>query len=112
VDWETLFRGSDAEQCYESFLEVYRNVCEKFVPMRKAKNLRSPLWINKDLKKLIRLKHSLWYKSKSMSSKADMSCKTVLRNRYEEVSKSLKKEIRKSVSEFESKLAKSSVKNP
>ena len=67
--------------------------------------------MNADLKKLIKEKHCLWFKFKSVSHK-NAGDRTELQEQYRAVSKELKTDIKREVIGFKSNLAKNSKTDP
>ena len=107
-NWQKSFKGLNAAECYKIFLQEYGNACEIFVPLRKPSSSREPLWSNPEIKRLIRLKHKLWYRIKSSSSLND----TEFKENYKSTCKLVKKMLTRARIDFESKLVRSAKTEP
>ena len=62
IKWNSVLSSLDAHISYEYFLEEYYKACESYVPLRKLRTSNDPLWMNTNLKNLIKEKHRLWFK--------------------------------------------------
>ena len=61
VEWETLSE-LPVQSMFDTFLSIYENACERFMPKRRAKRRRKPPWFSPEMKSLKKCKKSAWYK--------------------------------------------------
>ena len=54
VDWDKVFSDKAVDDCYTTFLEVYNNLCEKYVPLRIARKPRLAPWLSPVAARLLR----------------------------------------------------------
>jgi hypothetical protein len=109
INWVEFFGEENVGLCYKKFLELYDNVCEKFVPKIRSDNKRKtrPRWLSRELRAMIRVKSDLWHAFVSSGRKSEE-----INNKYKQQSKLVRSSISSSISKFEFELAKNSVKNP
>ena len=62
------FDGSDVDQCWESWRDLFLNAVESIIPKIKLKDARSPGWIDDEIIKLSRKKRGLFKKAKHSNS--------------------------------------------
>ena len=95
--------------CYEESLLKFTTVLDelqtKFVPLKQRRSSNKPLWMNRNLIRIIRKKRRLW---KVYSSSKDYQNYLA----YKSVEKSMQRKVRAAKRKFERKLAKSVKKNP
>ena len=62
-NWVELLGNKSTEEAYSKFLEVYRNACFEFIPLRRVTGRFSlkPKWMSRDLVALIKKKKNLWH---------------------------------------------------
>ena len=69
-DWEHAFHDSDVNNCYDKFLNVYEDACNKFIRVTKFKVTYKPCkWMNNDIKNKIEAKNKLWFRCRSSGFK-------------------------------------------
>ena len=74
IDWDILFHGLCATDCWNSFLGKVNYVISNFVPVRKRqRKSQRPPWMSKDLFREIRKKRKLWRRYKLSSSNDDLT---------------------------------------
>ncbi|XP_065654833.1 uncharacterized protein LOC136081446 [Hydra vulgaris] len=101
VDWSSIFKDLNVEQCYQLWLNKYNKCCLQFIPrMPNKPSPKKQLWMTKELLSLIRLKKSLW--ARNFSSKWKI---TSLVGKYRETRKFVKKLSHSSLKSFEIALA-------
>ena len=105
IYWEKLLLNRNLDTFNDHFVEIYHEMCNKFIPPRKNNNRQVP-WMNSELKSLINEKHRLWYRYKSSRSAEH------LHEEYRRFSAKVRKEIKLSVTRYESKLAAKSKRDP
>ena len=106
-NWTTLFTGKCINDSYDIFINLYKSACENFIPKLsdRARKKYSP-WINKDIRGMLQLKKSLFYRN--VASKWNFP---ILVKEYMTIKKKLKKSIKSAILQYEHKLA-SDKKNP
>ncbi|CAF1159097.1 unnamed protein product, partial [Brachionus calyciflorus] len=98
------------DEMYELFLRVVRCACELYVPKRSNFPARKnqPIWMDGEIKKLIRDKYKLW--KKVVCGKRNERGLNL--ERFKATKSRLKRKVRESVRNYETKLAKESKSNP
>ncbi|XP_065639658.1 uncharacterized protein LOC136072380 [Hydra vulgaris] len=93
-NWSHEFTGLNVDQCYESFIRTIEYGCKDFIPSfnQKTTESKKSLWMNKELKHEIRLKH--------------------LKEEYKLKNKLVKKLVKITIQKYENKIATESKKNP
>ena len=109
INWVEFFGEENVGFCYKKFLELYNNVCEKFVPKIRLDNKRKtrPPWLSRELRAMIRVKSDIWHAFVSSGRKSEE-----INKKYKQQCKLVRSSISSSISKFEIELAKNSVKNP
>lgn len=101
-NWEKEFQDLDANECYKKWLKIYNLGCDKFIPRLKLKyNKKSSPWMSNDLRKMVKLKKSLWYNCRHSGFKQNQ-----LVEEYKSLNKSVKKKVVQDIKAFELNLAK------
>ena len=96
---------------YNSFLEKYKTLTTKYVPVAKSstkfsEKRTSPLWFTTELKKLTVEKNSLWHKVIISPKNFELEFA------YKQLSKAVDKKTIECIKEFEKELAMNAKKNP
>jgi hypothetical protein len=107
-NWEKEFQDLDANECYKKWLKVYHLGCDKLIPRLKLKYYKkhSP-WMSNDLREIVKLKKSLWYKCRHSGFKQYQNVEE-----YKSLNKTVKKKVARDIKAFELNLAKNSKNNP
>ncbi|XP_065654875.1 uncharacterized protein LOC136081485 [Hydra vulgaris] len=104
-DWESLFGKISINECYEIFLNIYSELCNKYIPKKTIyfnNKLQTRPWIDREAKKAIRNKTSLWHKLLSNGFKCDK-----LKVQYFLTNKTIKNLVKSKRINYEKKIAES-----
>ena len=113
VDWASEFENMSGTQSMEKFYSVLDGEVDKFVPKKMRRKGNKPLWMNKNILRMIRKKRRLWRSySTEERSKRDFASFQAFKNIQNEVQKAVKKAVKKAKRKLERSLAKNSKKNP
>ncbi len=97
IDWLSEFGQGNVNQCYEIFLIKYQLACEKFIPLKKHRQVNTRhKWLNKNIRIKSKWKNKLWFRLRASGYK-----KKELLYEYNKFKKELSKEITKSIWNFE-----------
>ena len=109
IDWVSELQGKSALASWEYVKEVIDRETEQCVPKKKRRKGTRPLWMTRNVMRLIRKKRRVWrwYTSSSYSRK---DCEEF--QAYKKVQDQVKKAVRLAKRNFERKLAKDAKKNP
>ena len=88
VDWKRIMESLNRHDCWDKFKSEINRVTERYVPLKCVKKPGRPRWITREILRLLRQKREAWRKYKK-----EMSLKN--RDEYEELSKRVKKSIKK-----------------
>ena len=105
VNWEREFLNLDASQAWNKFKEILDLYTSKYIPMKKAKSRKRPLWMTRNAMRIIRKKSKLWKKYKESREYSDYL-------NYKMSERESKKEISKIKRDFEKKLVMDIKSNP
>ena len=102
------FDGSDVDQCWESWRDLFLNAVESIIPKIKLKDARSPRWIDGEIIKLSRKKRRLFKKAKHSNSVVHWDnyrsirkeIKTVTKRKYREFLKDLQADLKDNPKKF------------
>lgn len=103
IDWVNKFNNQDINHCYQLFLNIYTNACDKFIPKIKINanpKYKSP-WMTNDLLLLIKSKKHLFFKNVASKWKVPE-----LVAEFKTCRSLVKSSIKKRVAEFELELVK------
>ncbi len=66
LNWQLMFNGQSADQCYSLFLDYYKSACDLFMPVKKTnpKHTRCK-WMNSELKHFLKSKNKLWFRCRA-----------------------------------------------
>ena len=106
VDWQVEFGEKSGKECMEVFYNVLDREIEKHVPMKLRRAGQKPIWMSKNIMRLIRKKKRLW-RWYSQDGGKDYASFEAFRN----VQKEVKKAVRQAKKKLERKLAKEAKKN-
>ena len=100
-NWTALSAGKCINDSYDIFINLYKSACENFIPKLsdRARKKYSP-WINKDIRGMLQLKKSLFYRN--VASKWNFP---ILVKEYMTIKKKLKMSIKSAILQYEHKLA-------
>lgn len=101
IDWQTIIPSSSIDEAYDSFCNIYNNLCEKYVPStRPQDSTRGQPWMTRELYKLGKLKAKLWHDNKLSSWQSASKVRT-----YRRISRRLDKLTRSAIVSHERQLA-------
>ena len=105
VDWESRFRGFNAEESWKKFKDKVSSSVDACIPKKKRRNGSKPLWMQRNVMRVIRKKRRLWkHYCDSREYQSYLA--------YKRVQNEAKKLVTKAKKEFEKKLAADAKKNP
>ena len=109
VDWEEEFKDKEGKECMDLFYSVIQRVKYECVPKKLRRAGSRPIWMNKNIPRLIRKKKRLWkaYSSQDYYQRDYQSFQT-----YKKVQNDVKKAVKLAKKKFEKSLAKGAKKNP
>ena len=105
IEWEKELDGLGTEESWKLFklkLEVAQRDC---VPLKKRRNVHRPLWMKRNVMRVIRKKRRLWRTYRETSDYNEYKA-------YKAIEKEVKNAVRNAKNSFEKKLAKNAKKNP
>ena len=109
TDWNIVGEGKSGTEEWESFKEILEKAVEECVPMKKRRRGNRPLWMTKNVMRLIRKKRRMWkHYSSSPTTKSDYSQFEA----YKAVQKEVRNAVKNAKKNFEKKLAKDAKKKP
>ena len=103
TEWSRL-NDLNCDEQWKFFTNVLYQGYEKYVPMQKSKYKNKPVWLNNKCMRIIKKKYFLYKRYKESELHYDYQ-------KYIEIRNKTKREIRKSVKEYERKISKESKKN-
>ncbi|XP_047141054.1 uncharacterized protein LOC124816078 [Hydra vulgaris] len=107
-DWRINFENRNVNECYDAFLKYYNIACDKYVKIKYVKtNYKSCNWISLPLKIKMKSKNKLWFKC--------LACgfsNAKLVEEYKQSKITYKRLLKKTVKEYELKLAINAKHNP
>ena len=87
INWDTILIYKGTQQSWDCVKEVLDKVVEDHVPIRSVKNGGKPIWLNKNVMRIIRKKRKLW---KSYTNSRDHEDYLAYKNVKGSVKKSIK----------------------
>ena len=105
IDWNTEIANLSAEDSWCIFKRKLAKSIEACIPLKTRRTSNRPLWMNRNIMRLIRKKRRLWNWYKKTKDHAEYQA-------YLSVQKSVTKVIRSAKRKLERKLAKNVKKNP
>ena len=105
IDWKTDLEELDAVHSWNKFKGTVSSTVDSCVPKKKRRNNSKPLWMQRNVMRVIRKKRRLW---KRYSTTQDYQSYLA----YKKVQNEATSAIRKAKREFEKKLADNAKKNP
>ena len=106
IDWLEVFGEKSGKDCMDVVYKVLESETENHVPMKLRRNAQKPIWMNKNILRLIRKKKRLW-RWYSTDGKKDYASFQAYRN----VQKEVKNAVKQAKKKLERKLAKEAKKN-
>src|SRR6266536_4281130 len=97
-DWECRLRGMDMEEMWKEFLTKFLECRDKFVPERKEKKRKGPLWMKPKILRKIKQRGRAWKKY------ADLP-QYDLKEKYRKIRNIITAEIKSAKREYENKVA-------
>ena len=109
VDWEDEFKDKKGEECMDLFYSVIQRVTDECIPKKLRRAGSRPIWMNKNILRLIRKKKRLWkaYSSQDFYQRDYQSFQA-----YKKVQNDVKKAVKLAKRKFEKSWAKGAKKNP
>ena len=106
VDWREEFGESNGADCMNIFYKTLDREMDKFIPKKLRRADQKPIWMNKNILRLIRKKKRLWQWYMRDGGKDYASFQA-----YRDIQKEVKKEVKQAKKKLERKLAKEAKKN-
>ena len=105
IDWSSTFSSLNTQQCWNFFKETISQGVELFVPKVRRIDKNKPIWMTKNVLKLIRRKLQLWkaYKNNRTNDNFD---------KFKVAEKQAKKAVRSAKRSFEKKLSRNGNRKP
>ena len=108
INWVQVFADKNVRECYEKFMAIYENACEKFIPkLHERRRKFQPPWLDKELRNMLRVKRGLWHKFISTGRKS-----SEVHRKYKDQCKLVRVKMNSKISSFEYNLARNSINNP
>ena len=108
IDWDKELEGKDAIASWDFVKEVIDRETESCVPKKRRRTGCRPLWMTRNVMRLIRKKRRVWrwYTTSAYSSRDHAEFQA-----YKKIQDQVKKDVRLAKRKFERKLAKDAKKN-
>ena len=103
MDWDLAFQNMSGPEQWQVFKEKLNSVIDSNVPKKIRRKGNKPLWMKRNVLRLIRKKRRLW---KHYSSHKDCSKDYAQFEAYKQVQNDVRKAVRKAKKDFEKKNAK------
>ena len=103
IDWEAEFLGRSGPEQWVLFKERLKQTIDSNVPMKVRRKGNKPLWMKRNVLRLIRKKRRLW---KHYSSSKDCQKDFAQLEAYKKVQNDVRKAVKRAKRDFERKLAK------
>ena len=107
IDWDVELEGLSGVEAWDTFNEIIRRETEKCVPLMRRRQGSRPLWMTKNVMRIIRKKRRLWKGYAGKWGKHDYESFQA----FKKVQQEVKKEVRNAKRNYERKLAKNRKKN-
>ena len=105
IEWESYFGDSNTEESWQSFKAKVSTLIEECIPKKLRRNNSKPLWMQRNVMRVIRRKRRLW---KHYTLSQDYQSYLA----YQRVQKTAKSIVKKAKKNFERKLAANAKKIP
>lgn len=106
VNWAEEFGDSNGADCMDTIYRVLDREMKRFVPNKTRRANQKPIWMNKNILRLIRKKKRLWQWYTRDGGKDYASFQA-----YRNIQQEVKREVRQAKKKLERKLAKNAKKN-
>ena len=100
IDWHSILSALSPDDAWLVFRDKVNEVVKTFVPFRKCRNSRRPVWLTRDVLRAIRKKRKLWRQFKLTNNDDDYA-------RFKNQESMTKTQIREAKVLFEKRLARS-----
>ena len=109
VDWDKELRDLSGTEAMDRFYEVLDKEVQRFVPKKLRRKGSKPLWMNRNIMRMIRRKRRLWrsYSTEQRTRKDFASFQA-----FKKVQKEVEKAVKAAKRKLERSLAKNSKRNP
>ena len=108
VEWDEELEGMDGTQAMDKFYMVLDREVKKFVPKKLRRKSSRPMWMNKNILRMIRKKRRLWRSyTTDERTKKDYASFTA----FKKVQKEVEKAVKNAKKKLERNLAKNAQKN-
>ena len=107
IDWDVELEGLGGVEAWDTFKEIISRETEKCVPLMKRRQGSKPLWMTKNVMRIIRKKRRIWKGYAGKWGKHDYENFEA----FKKVQQEVKKEVRNAKKNYERKLAKNRKKN-
>ena len=104
VDWEEQMGVRDTLESWDLFEEILNSATEECVPKKRRRTRNKPIWMTKNVMRIIRKKRRLWNSYRGTKDHAEFMA-------YKKVEDEVKKAVRNAKKAFEKKLVKDFKKN-
>ena len=104
-DWETELKGLNAKESWDKFKEKLHKVQEDCVPKKKRRINNRPIWMTRNIMRIIRKKRRLWRVYKQTKDYREYLA-------YKKVENTVQRSVRQAKRKFERNLAKEVKKSP
>ena len=101
IDWEKEFEGRSGVKTWEHFKAILKRETDRCIPMKKRRVGTKPVWMNKNVLRLIRKKRRMWKWYRREGGKDFESFQA-----YKNVQNLVQKAVRKAKRNFERRIAK------
>ena len=105
VKWQEVFDNQGTQECWDRFSNILNRAVEDNVPTKPARKRGKPLWMQRNIMRIIRRKRRLWSHYKDTKDHQDYQA-------YKQAEAGVKKAVRNAKKQFEKKLSKDAKKNP
>ena len=109
INWEDEFSDKSGQECLDIFYEVINRETEKNIPKKLRRKSSRPIWMTKNIMRLLRKKRRLW---KNYTTHPYYRDDYESLQAYKGVQNEVKKAVKQAKRKFEKNLAKSAKKNP
>ena len=106
IDWKMEFGEKNGKECMDVIYKVLDRETEKHVPMKLRRTGQKPIWMNKNILRLIRKKKRLWRWYTTDGGKDHASFQA-----YKNIQNEVKKVVKQAKKKLERKLAKEAKNN-
>ena len=60
IDWEKEFNDRSGQDCMDIFYQVIQKETDRCIPKKRRRKGNKPLWMNRNIIRLLRKKRRLW----------------------------------------------------